>query len=150
MSTPDQHDIESYAIGDKVSVRCLTHDTDTMEQWNSVRDAIRDFACDGGLGLRFIIETEAGIHDSTVVVMRDLSGLARAVHNAVEARTYGWDDTPTRAWLWLGDGRTEPLDLKPAGMSDYDEDDYAVVTTNVTGADGRVIIAVRVRIDGRS
>jgi hypothetical protein len=150
MTTPDEHDVEPCFTGSKVSVRCRTHQADTTEQWDTVADAIRDFACDDGRELRFVLETWAGAAEPALAVMRDLSGLRRAVRASAEARAYGYDDGRISAWLWLGGGATESLEITADGMSEYDEDDYATASWKVTGSDGRLITRVLIRVDGRA
>lgn len=46
-------------------------------------------------------------------------------------------------------GHAEPLTVTLAGMTGFDADDYAAQTWKVTGEDGRVILLLRVPIDGR-
>ena len=150
-ATATYHDIEPYTVkvNRMASARCLTHQTDTTEQWHDTRAAARGFVCDEGRSLRFIIETETD-DTAPVPVMRDLTGLARAVRASAEIRAYCGYDSRTTAWLWLGDGQTERLEIALDRASEFDSDDYATETWTVTGADGRVIASVPVRIDGRA
>jgi hypothetical protein len=108
------HDIEPYVLSGsgKATARCLTHQTDTREQWHDLAAAGRGFVCDEGRALRFIIETATGADGiASVPVMRDLSGLARMVRAAIEAHAYTNDDMLTAAWLWLGRARVEALNI---------------------------------------
>jgi hypothetical protein len=145
------HDIEPYVVkfSGKASARCLTHQVVTTEQWHDMAAAGRGFACDEGRGLRFI--TEAGDGDGAPIpVMRDLSGMARMVRADAEGRAYTGDDAHTRAWLWLGAGRVEPLEITLHNVTPFDLNDYATQTWTVTGEDGRLIVSFPVRIDGRA
>lgn len=150
-TTATYHDVEPYAVegSGMASARCLTHQTTTTQQWPTMSQAGREFCCDGGRNLRFITEF-SGEGPDPVPVMRDLSGLARAVRTDAEARAYANDDGHTTAWLWLGCGRVEQLEITLDHMSTFDLNDYASQTWNVAGADGRLIVSVRVRIDGRA
>jgi hypothetical protein len=149
--TETEHDIEAYAVQrtGMASARCLTHKTDTTEQWTTLSAAAQGFRCDEGRNLRFITETTVD-QDTPVPVMRDLSGLTRLVHGDAEARAYGIDDPDTRAWLWLGGGRLEPLEIDMQHMSEFDENLYAVQTWAATRFSGEVIATAHVRIDGRA
>jgi hypothetical protein len=152
--TTTDHDIEPFAIegNGMVSARCLIHGTDTREQWSTLSQAARGFFCDGGLDLRFVTEFHGEDVDDVDVVpfMHDLSGLARKIHGDAEARAYGLCYGETLAWQWHPRGRVEPLVITLAGSTPFGEDDYGTQIWRVTGAaDGRVIVEVRVRIDGR-
>ncbi len=46
--------------------------------------------------------------------------------------------------------RVEPLTITLDRMTEFGEDDYATQTWKVTGEDGRVILSLPVRIDGRA
>jgi hypothetical protein len=150
-ATDTYHDIEPYAVqgSGRASARCRTHGTDTAEQWPDMSAAGRGFRCDEGRGWRFITETETD-DGPAVPVMRDLSGLARVVRGDAEQRAYCGSDMCTSAWLWLGGGKLEQLAILLDSATGYDDSDYAYETWAVTGADGRLVTAVRVRIDGRS
>jgi hypothetical protein len=145
------HDIEPYVLSGhgKATARCLTHQTVTSEQWHDLAAAGRGFTCDEGRNLRFITETSTD-NARPVPVMRDLSGLVRIVRADVENRAYTGDDVLTTAWLWLGGGRLEALEITLDTVTPYDRNDYAVETWKVAGEDGRLIASVRVRIDGRA
>jgi hypothetical protein len=149
--TATYHDVEPYAVehSGMASARCLTHQTATAEQWPTMSQAARDFRCDEGRNLRFITEF-SGEDLDLIPVMRDLSGLARTIRGDAEAHAQMQDHGHTSAWLWLGDGRVEPLEITLDHMSEFDLNDYASQTWKVSGADGRVIVSVRVRIDGRA
>jgi hypothetical protein len=151
-TTVTDHDIEPYLVeGTKMaSARCLTHGTTTLEQWPDMGQAARGFCCDGGLNFRFVAEFTADDLDLDPPVMRDLSGLARAVRSDAEARAYGQDFGHTSAWLWHGAGRVEPLRIALARATGFNADDYATQTWQVRGDGGRLILEVPVRIDGRT
>jgi hypothetical protein len=149
--TDTYHDIEPHAVrgNGMASARCRTHQAETAEQWPTMGEAARGFRCDGGLGLRFVTES-SGDGTDPVAAMRDLSGLARVISADAEARAYAHDDARTSAWLWHSGGRVEALQITLDHMGEFDEDDYATQTWKVTGADGRDILTVPVRIDGRA
>lgn len=67
------------------SARCLTHMTTTTEQWNTMGEAAREVRCDEGSNLQFITEF-SGEGPDPVPVMRDLSGLTRAIRADADAR----------------------------------------------------------------
>lgn len=150
-TTATYHDVEPYAVEGSgiASARCLTHQTTTTQQWPTMSQAGREFCCDEGRNLRFITEFHGDDIDVTPV-MRDLSGLARTIRSDAEAKAYGQRYGETRAWLWLGGGRVEPVEITLDHMSRFDLNDYASQTWNVTGTDGRLIVSVRARIDGRA
>ena len=145
------HDVEPYAVegNGMASARCLTHLTATTEQWPTMSGAAHGFRCDEGRNLRFITEF-SGEDLDVIPIMRDLSGLARTIRSDAEARTYTGEDGQTSAWLWHAGGRIEALTITLAGSTGFGEDDYATQTWTVTGEDGRVILSVPVRIDGRA
>jgi hypothetical protein len=151
-TTATYHDIEPCPVeGTKMaSARCLTHGTTTTEQWPDMGQAARGFRCDDGRNLRFVTEFTADDPDPDPPVMRDLSGLARAVRSDAEAHAYGQDYGHTSAWMWHGGGRAEPLTIALASATGFGADDYATQTWQVTGEDGRVILEVTVPIDGRA
>lgn len=142
------HHVEPYAVEDtgRASARCLTHMTVTAERWPTMSHAARGFCCDEGRHLRFVIEI-SGADLDPIPVMRDLSGLARIIHDP-QARVHIQDERHTSAWLWHAGGRVEPLRVALTGVTGLDSDDYATHTWTVTGEDGCVILSVPIRIDG--
>jgi hypothetical protein len=145
------HDIDAFAIAPvgMASARCLIHKTDTREQWSTMSQAARDFVCDEGRNLRFITEFHGDDID-VIPVMCDLSGLARTIRSEKLAMAYGQWPGETFAWQWHPGGRAEPLVIALADSTPFNEDDYGTQTWRVTREDGRVIVEVPVRIDGRA
>ena len=82
--------------------------------------------------------------------MRDLPGLARTIRSDAEAHAQMQEYGHTSAWPWRGGGHVEPLTITLDRMTEFGEDDYATQTWKVTGEDGRVILSLPVRIDGRA
>ncbi len=150
-ATATYHDIEPYAVerNGMASARCLTHLTATAEQWPTMSQAARGFCCDEGRNLRFITEF-SGEDLDLIPVMRDLPGLARTIRSDAEAHAQMQEYGHTSAWPWRGGGHVEPLTITLDRMTEFGEDDYATQTWKVTGEDGRVILSLPVRIDGRA
>ena len=145
------HDVEPYAVegNGMASARCLTHLTATTEQWPTMSGAAHGFRCDAGRNLRFITEF-SGEDLDLIPVMRDLSGLAKTIRSDAEGHAYMQDHGHTSAWLWHAGGHIEALTIALAGSTGFDGDDYATESWTVIGEDGRVILSVPVRIDGRA
>lgn len=95
------------------------------------------------------LEGSEGRNDRTGTAREQLRIMVPRPSDA-EARAYAGEDGHTSAWLWLGGGRVELVGITLDHMTTFDLNDYASQTRNVTGADGRVIVSARVRIDGRA